>query len=144
MIYLTIGFMTVILNMVGGDPIQSYVRKYIPDSAKRRTWTYFAILLLLSNVSSASRNIGNSPNIIIPIGEVAVIIVCLAMLALMVPRSWSTRKASGNRDRKIIILLLIAAAMFSLEMMNNGMGINSFGDIGGLITVGLMLFTVFM
>ncbi len=145
MIYLTVGFMAVILNLVSGSPTKSYMSKHLPDSARRRAWTYFGMMLVLSLSASATRDIGNSPNNILQVDEITLIGICLGIFILIMLRSLSTKKAKWKRDRMMIMLLGAAVFMFLVAMMNNGMGIsNSFGDIGALIVIGLMLFTVFM
>ena len=143
MIYLTIAFMAVILNMVSGEPVSSFMSRHLPDSARRRAWTYMIILLLLSNVAAVNRDIGK-PNVIIPIDEMIIVIISFVLLWLVMSKSLSTKKGLVKRDKWIRIIVVLGIAVFLFDMMNNGTGINSFGDIGGIIIFSFMLLTAFM
>jgi hypothetical protein len=105
MIYITVGFMAVILNLVSGEAVNSFMSRHLPDSARKRAWTYMIILLLLSNVAAVNRDISN-PNVIIPIDEIIIILVSFVLLWLVRFVSLSTKKRLVKRDRWIATLVL--------------------------------------
>ena len=143
MIYLTIAFMAVILNMVSGTPVKTFMSRYVPESAKRRAWMYMIIMILLSNFVTFNQ-ILLSFNLFAIINYSLLIILSLSIFVLVVSGGHSKTRAR-KRDKTIFALLLLLAALFLLgTYKSGGHGPYYFGDIGGIVIAGLMIFTVFM
>ena len=81
---------------------------------------------------------------IIPIDEMIIVIISFVLLWLVMSKSLSTKKGLVKRDKWITIIVVFGISVFLFDMTINGTGINSFGDIGGIIVLGFMLLTAFM